>query len=40
MEIRRVVTGHDPDGRAVVTGDEVVDPVTLSLLPGFGTFEL
>lgn len=40
MDIRRVVTGHDDDGRAVVTDDAVVDPVTLTLLPGFGTFEL
>lgn len=40
MEIRRVVTGHDAEGKAVVTSDEAVDPVTLSLLPGFETYEL
>ncbi len=34
MEIRRVVTGHDAQGRAVVVSDEMVAPVTLALLPG------
>ncbi len=38
--IRRVVTGHDARGRAVVVTDEEVEPVTLSLLPGFATIEL
>jgi len=38
--IRRVVTGHDDRGRAVVITDEAVEPVTLSLLPGFETIEL
>lgn len=32
--IRRVVTGHSPDGKAVVASDEVVDPVTAALVPG------
>lgn len=34
MDIRRVVTGHDDAGRAVLASDEVVEPVTLALLPG------
>jgi mannose-6-phosphate isomerase-like protein (cupin superfamily) len=35
MEVRRVATGHDEKGRAVFVSDEAVDPVTLSLLPGW-----
>jgi len=34
MGIRRVVTGHDSDGKAVFASDEVVEPITLDLLPG------
>jgi quercetin dioxygenase-like cupin family protein len=34
MDIRRVVTGHDASGKAVVTQDEMVAPVTLRALPG------
>jgi mannose-6-phosphate isomerase-like protein (cupin superfamily) len=34
MDVRRVVTGHDAHGQAVVVSDEVVAPVTLALLPG------
>jgi len=34
MSARRVVTGHDGDGKAVFVSDEVVEPVTLALLPG------
>ncbi len=34
MQVRRVVTGHDADGKAVVASDEIVDPLTLSLVPG------
>ena len=34
MDVRRVVTGHDADGKAVFVGDEQVAPVTLALLPG------
>lgn len=33
MGIRRVVTGHDGDGKAVFASDEVVEPITLDLLP-------
>ncbi|MEZ5143509.1 MAG: cupin domain-containing protein [Acidimicrobiales bacterium] len=35
MEIRRVVTGHDTDGKAVVASDEEVDGIRLDLLPGY-----
>ena len=34
MRVRRVVTGHDRDGRAVFASDEQVDPLTLALIPG------
>ena len=34
MDVRRVVTGHDADGKAVFVSDTAVEPVTLALLPG------
>jgi mannose-6-phosphate isomerase-like protein (cupin superfamily) len=34
MEVRRVVTGHDANGRAVFVSDETVMPVTTALNPG------
>jgi mannose-6-phosphate isomerase-like protein (cupin superfamily) len=34
VDVRRVVTGHDADGRAVFVDDSSVAPVTLALLPG------
>lgn len=34
MDVRRVVTGHDAEGKAVFVSDERVEPVTLALLPG------
>jgi mannose-6-phosphate isomerase-like protein (cupin superfamily) len=34
MTARRVVTGHDGNGKAVFASDEQVQPVTLSLIPG------
>lgn len=34
MDVRRVVTGHDEDGRAVFVSDERVAPVTVALSPG------
>lgn len=33
MGIRRVVTGHNDEGKAVFASDEVVEPTTLDLLP-------
>jgi len=40
MGIRRVVTGHDGDGKAVFAGDEVVEPDTLALVPGAEFYQL
>ena len=40
MGIRRVVTGHDGSGNAVVASDEVVDPITSSIVPGYEFFRL
>jgi mannose-6-phosphate isomerase-like protein (cupin superfamily) len=34
MDVRRVVTGHDGDGKAVFVSDEVVEPLTVTMLPG------
>lgn len=34
MRVRRVVTGHDSDGKAVFASDEEVEPVTVALSPG------
>ncbi len=34
MDVRRVVTGRDAGGRSVVAQDRVVEPVTVSMLPG------
>ena len=34
MDVRRVVTGHDAAGKAVVVDDGPVAPVTIELLPG------
>jgi mannose-6-phosphate isomerase-like protein (cupin superfamily) len=34
MDVRRVVTGHDADGKAVFVSDEQVTPVRPALLPG------
>jgi len=40
MGIRRVVTGHDANGKAVFASDEEVEPITLALLPGAEFFQL
>ena len=34
-EVRRVVTGHDPEGRSVFVADEPVAPLELELFPGW-----
>jgi hypothetical protein len=34
MQVRRVVTGHDADGKAVVASDTVVDGIRPVLVPG------
>lgn len=38
--IRRLVTGHDANGKAIFASDERVDPVTLALLPGTEFYRL
>lgn len=35
MLVRRLVTGHSPDGKAVVASDMEVEAITLDLLPGY-----
>ncbi|MEQ8842337.1 MAG: cupin domain-containing protein [Acidimicrobiales bacterium] len=40
MGIRRVVTGHDDDGKAVFASDEVVEALTTDLVPGMEFFRL
>lgn len=34
MKIRRVVTGHTPDGKSTITSDEEVDATVVALKPG------
>lgn len=34
MDVRRVVTGHDGNGKAVFASDEMVSPITLAMMPG------
>ena len=40
MAVRRVVTGHDEDGKAVFASDEEVEPVTIDLAPGMEFYRL
>lgn len=40
MAIRRVVTGHTDDGKAVFASDELVEPITSDLVPGMEFFRL
>lgn len=40
MNHRRVVTGHSPDGKAVIASDEIVAPITSALAPGAEFFRL
>jgi quercetin dioxygenase-like cupin family protein len=40
MGIRRVVTGHTPDGKATVASDTEVDPITVALMPGTEFYNL
>lgn len=35
MKVRRVVTGHNDEGKAIVAEDTLVEPITLDLLPGY-----
>jgi len=40
MGVRRVVTGHAPDGKAIVSRDDAVEPIELDLLAGYEFFRL
>lgn len=40
MGVRRVVTGHSTEGKAIIASDEVIEPIRLALLPGFEFFRL
>ncbi len=40
MGIRRVVTGHSADGKAIFASDEIVEPTTIALSPGAEFFRL
>jgi mannose-6-phosphate isomerase-like protein (cupin superfamily) len=34
MAVRRLVTGQTPDGRSVIVTDELLEPVTVAMMPG------
>jgi len=40
MQFRRIVTGVDADGKAVVASDDQVDAVTVDLVPGGGFWRM
>lgn len=40
MGIRRVVTGHDSDGKARVVDDGDVEPITFDMMPGFEAYKV
>ncbi|GAB1331953.1 cupin domain-containing protein [Streptomyces sennicomposti] len=40
MTVRRVVTGHDSEGRSRVVDDQNVEPITSALTPGFAAYRL
>ncbi|WP_028927815.1 cupin domain-containing protein [Pseudonocardia acaciae] len=40
QNVRRVVTGHDPHGKAHVVDDSHVEPITSDLLPGYAAYRL
>jgi mannose-6-phosphate isomerase-like protein (cupin superfamily) len=40
MKVRRVVTGHTPEGKAVVTSDTQVDALTYAIKPGYENYRL
>jgi quercetin dioxygenase-like cupin family protein len=40
MKVRRVVTGHTPDGKAIVASDTKVDALTYKLLPGYENYRI
>ena len=40
MTLRRVVTGHDGDGRSRVVEDQPIEPITTELMPGFSAYRI
>jgi len=40
MKVRRVVTGHSPDGKAIFVSDSEVEPISVKLIPGGYTWRL
>jgi mannose-6-phosphate isomerase-like protein (cupin superfamily) len=40
MKIRRVITGHDSEGKARVVDDGDVEPITSELMPGYAAYRL
>jgi hypothetical protein len=40
MRVRRVVTGHDRNGKAVFASDQELDPLTPALMPGWEAHRL
>ena len=40
MKIRRVVTGHAPNGKAIVASDTEVDAITVAIAPGFEAYNI
>jgi mannose-6-phosphate isomerase-like protein (cupin superfamily) len=40
MKFRRVVTGHSPDGKAVITSDTDVDAIRVAMMPEFELHKL
>ncbi len=40
MKFRRVVTGHSPDGKAVIASDSEIDAIRVAMLPGFELHKL
>jgi mannose-6-phosphate isomerase-like protein (cupin superfamily) len=40
LAVRRVVTGHDDDGRSVIVEDAAVEPITTALVPGYAAHEV
>jgi mannose-6-phosphate isomerase-like protein (cupin superfamily) len=40
MKIRRVVTGHNTEGKARVVDDRDVEPITSELMPGYAAYRL
>lgn len=40
MSIRRVVTGHNSEGKAIFASDESVDPINLEILPATDFYRL